>query len=168
MPVITRSQRKNIDNQMKENFISNITKLLALCDVVAGKENKMRICLEIFQKINQDLLNQYLPEVIEKTSVKMCYLAFTATVFNKTTEFLDDAKQGNWLNLDKHLVKKFNTELHKSRTLAMLIIKNNSAWFSNRHIMEAKKEIANLENTRVLRNIKRVDYRGMDMMEPEF
>jgi hypothetical protein len=45
---------------------------------------------------------------------------------------------------------------------------NKSGVCSNCHIMESKEEIGKLEITRVLRNIKRVVYRGMDMMEPEF
>ena len=145
MPVLTRSQVKNINNDMKVEFISNTNNLINICHATKGKENKMRIALEIFQSINK-----YLSELIGETSVKMCYLAFIATTFNKTTEILDDAKQGNWFNLDKRLVKQFNTELHKSRTLAMSIIKNNSALCSCPHhsipIIKAKEDIAKMEN----------------------
>jgi hypothetical protein len=132
MPVITRSQLKNItndmkvtnnmkvENDMKKKFISKLRKLLDICDTAQGKENKMCICLLVYQNINRDL-----PVLIEKYSRKF-WIKFVATVFNKTSEFLDEAKQGNWINLDKSLVEEFNTELHKTRNFIIPLIKKFS------------------------------------------
>jgi hypothetical protein len=132
MPVITRSQLKNItndmkvtnnmkvENDMKKKFISKLRKLLDICDTAQGKENKMCICLLVYQNINRDL-----PVLIEKYSREF-WIKFVATVFNKTSEFLDEAKQGNWINLDKSLVEEFNTELHKTRNFIIPLIKKFS------------------------------------------
>ena len=54
MPVLTRNQRKNISNDMKNKFLSNINRTIALCDAAQGKENKMRIALSVYQTINRD------------------------------------------------------------------------------------------------------------------
>jgi len=126
MPVITRNQLKNItnnmkvENDMKKKFISKLRKLLDICDTAQGKENKMCICLLVYQNINRDL-----PVLIEKYSREF-WIKFVATVFNKTSEFLDEAKQGNWINLDKSLVEEFNTELHKTRNFIIPLIKKFS------------------------------------------
>ena len=139
MPVLTRNQRKNIVNGKKVKFISNTSNLVALCDAAQGKENKMRIALLVYQNINRDL-----PGLIEKYSREF-WIKFAATVFNKTTEFLDDAKQGNWINLDKSLVEEFNTELHKTRTFVVPLIKNISGFSKEYCIIKAKEDIAKLE-----------------------
>jgi hypothetical protein len=159
MPVITRSQsKKNCVNAAKHTFISDVHKLLCACSVAEGKENKMRVALEIFEYINQKL-----PEVVKRDGNES-WGNFAAAVFNKTTEMLDDAFQGNWFYVDKTLAKQFSAELHKSRDITTCLIKNNPRSSSNPQVMEAAK----LENTRPRRNIARVDYRGMDTMEPEF
>jgi len=146
MPVLTRSQVKNIandvkvENDMKVKFISNTNNLIKMCDAVQGKENKMRIALLVYQNINRDL-----PVLIEKYSREF-WIKFAATVFNKTTEFLDDAKQGNWVNLDKSLVEEFNTELHKTRNFIMPLIKNISGVSKFEYcIIKAKEDIAQME-----------------------
>lgn len=164
MPVITRSQskKKNCVNAAKHTFISDMHKLLCACSVAEGKENKMRIALEIYEYVNQKL-----PEIAERDENEV-WRIFAAAVFNKTTEMLDDAYQGDWLYVDKTLAKKFSAELHKSRDISMSLIKNNPRSSTNPHVMAAKEEIEKLEYSRPRRNIARVDYRGMDTMEPEF
>jgi hypothetical protein len=127
MPVLTRSQHKNIANVMKKKFVSNTNNLIKMCDSAQGKENKMRIALLVYQNINRDL-----PGLIEKNPVM--WINFVATVFNKTTEFLDDAKQGNWINLDKSLVEEFKTEIHKSREFTASFVKANSVVSPKQHI----------------------------------
>ena len=163
MPVITRSQRKNSNiEEVKKHFVSNMNRLLEECDTAKGKENKMRVALEVYENVNK-----HLAELVEKYKSET-WIGFTATVFNKTTDMLNDAKQGYWFGVDDALVKKFNTELHKSRTLCMSIIKNNPMSSSKICIVRAKEDIAKMENSRPRRSVLRVDYRDMDMMEPEF
>ena len=103
-------------------------------------------------------MNKHIAEFVEKYKSET-WIGLTATVFSKTTEMLDDGKEGNWFNVDKTLVKKFNTELHKSRALAMSIIKNYTMSSSKIYIMKAKEEIAKMENMRPRRSVLRVDYR---------
>ena len=139
MPVLTRSQHKNIANVMKKKFVSNTNNLIKMCDSAQGKENKMRIALLVYQNINRDL-----PGLIEKNPVM--WINFVATVFNKTTEFLDDAKQGNWINLDKSLVEEFNTELHKTRNFIIPLIKKFSGVSKFEYcIIKAKEDIFAME-----------------------
>jgi len=146
MPVITRSQLKNIandvkvKNDMKVKFISKLRKLIDICDTAQGKENKMCIALLVYQNINRDL-----PVLIEKYSREF-WIKFAATVFNKTTEFLYDAKEGNWINLDKSLVEEFNTELHKTRNFIVPLIKKFSGVSKFEYcIIKAKEDIAKME-----------------------
>jgi hypothetical protein len=164
MPVQTRSQRKNINAEelKRVHFNYAIKKIVALCSAAEGIENKMRVSLELYEYLNKNL-----PEFVEKYKSE-AWIVFTATVFNKTTEMVDDEKQGNWFYIDKALVKKFNIELHKCRNMAMSLIKNYPVWSSNVSVKTSKEEIARVENSRPRRSVLRVDYKCMDIMEPEF
>ena len=90
------------------------------------------------------------------------WLKFAATIFNKTTELLDDAKKGNWFYLDKSLIKEFNAELHKSREFTASFVKANSVLSPNQHIC-VFRAIEEITKTRPRRAVLRVDYRGMVM-----
>lgn len=162
MPVTTRSQSKN--NEMKDNFVSNVNRLLLLCPAAKGKENKMRVCLEVFQIVNDNL-----PELIKKNKGDV-WIRFAATMFNKTTEMLEDERQGGWVYVDKTLSKKFKTELLKCREFTASFVKANSLLSPNQHtcVFRAEEDIQKMEKLRPRRSVMRVDYRGMDMMEPEF
>jgi len=174
MPVITRNQNKNairvavqqpetlFVEDLKNNFVANIYKLLALCESTQGKENKMIVALEIYTNINE-----MLPELIKTTSVSF-WLSFAATTFNKTTDFINDSKQGHWIDIDKNIVKKFNTEMYKTRNFVINLIKNNwNLSSSNLHVIAAKEEITRMENSRPRRNMPRVNYMGMDSIDSE-
>ena len=162
MPVTTRSQSKN--NEMKDNFVLNVNRLLLLCPAAKGKENKMRVCLEVFQIVNNNL-----PELIKKNKGDV-WIRFAATMFNKTTEMLEDERQGGWVYVDKTLSKKFKTELLKCREFTSSFVKANPVLSQNQHIcvFRAEEEIKKMEKLRPRRSVMRVDYRGMDMMDPEF
>ena len=173
MPVITRNQHKNANHvaipkpeisfneKLQNSFIANMNTLVALCEIAQGKENKMRICLEIYTKVNKEL-----PKLIE-TSVAV-WLGFAATLFNKTTEFIIDSETGSWCEIDKKLVEKFNIEIYKARNFVATLIKNNFDLFStHEQVMKAKEEIIRMETLRPRRNIPRVNYTGMDTIEPE-
>jgi hypothetical protein len=181
MPVITRSQSKK--NEMKDNFVLSLNKLMLLCSTAKGKENKMRVCLEVFQIVNNNL-----PELVKKNKGDV-WIRLAATMFNKTTEMNEDERQGGWVYVDKTLSKKFKTELLKCREFTGSYVKANSVLSPKqdicvfRAVEEIQKmekssrprrniarveEAAKLEYSRPRRNIARVDYRGMDTMEPEF
>jgi hypothetical protein len=115
MPVITRSQSRNSNTNEIKNFISGMNKLLASLDGKQGKENRMRVALEIYEYVNK-----HLPEIVEKCGIEM-WLGFVGSMFNKTTHMLSDAQQKSWVGVDNALVKKFITEIRKCRTLCVSI-----------------------------------------------
>lgn len=174
MPVITRSQSKKVAasesqaeiqkvadyREMQGSFVSTVNKLLLLCSSAVGKENKMRVCLEVFQTVNK-----FLPKLVEDKKGDV-FVRFAATIFNKTTEMLEDEESGGWAWVDKALTKEFKTELLKSREFTSSFIK--SSWEKAPHecIRRARAEISRMEkSSRPRRAVTRVDYRDM---EPEF
>jgi hypothetical protein len=161
-PVITRNQNKDADYiEMEHSFVSTVNRLLLLCSSAEGKENKMRVCLEVFQ-----IVNRCLPKLVEDKK-RDVYLRFAATVFNKTTEMLEDEERGGWAWVDKALAKKFKTELLKSREFTASFVKANSLLSPNQHtcVFRAEEDIQKMEKSRPRRSVTRVDYRDM---EPEF
>ena len=125
-PVITRNLNKDADyKEMWDSFVSTVNRLLLLCSAAVGKENKMRVCLEVFQ-----IVNRCLPKLVEDKKGDV-YLRFAATVFNKTTEMLEDEEHGGWAWVDKTLSKKFKTELLKCREFTASFVKANSVLSPN-------------------------------------
>jgi len=169
MPVITRSQRKNITNAKplapvvlyRTNFINEMKYLLILCGSEMNRENKMRIALKIYRKINQEVLKFIAVEGLDR------WIKFVATIFNKSTEFIQDRNLGKYVDIDKNLVENFFEEINQARNFTIDIIRNYNGLVSDQFISEAKAEILRLDNSRPRRNIKRVNYTGMDTIEPE-
>lgn len=193
MPAVTRSQRKNsvtnvpivnrasdvvpirncvkltitIPSPMmdaKALFVSEMKELLKLCEVVEGKENKMKIAMKIYE-----LNNNKLPQLISCNGLDT-WIIFMATAYNKTTEFYKECEMGNYAQLDKNLVEKFLHNLEIYRKMTTDIIKNYNGIKSHPHLNEAKAEIlrdVSTPSTRPRRNIRRVNYAGMDSIEPE-
>ena len=163
MPVLTRSQNKDADyREMEHSFVTTVNRLLLLCSAAKGKENKMRVFLEVFQIVNNNL-----PELLKKNK-RDVWIRFAATMFNKTTEVLEDERQGGWVYVDKTLSKKFKTELLKCREFTASFVKANSVLSPNQHntcVFKALEEIQKMEKSRPCRAVTRVDYRDM---EPEF
>jgi hypothetical protein len=118
MPVFTRSQMK-ITNEMKTEFIKDLNYLIYCCSEVVGQDNKMGICLEIFQRINQDL-----PILIERTSITM-WLKFILTLRDKVNELQEQVEE-NLSEYDKTLTKNFYKELYKAKKLTISIIENST------------------------------------------
>jgi hypothetical protein len=171
MPAVTRSIERSVqssiptatshDHDLRGSFVANMRKLLAYFESAQGKENKIRICLEIYETTNKAL-----PKLIEKYKYVESWYRFAATVFNKTTEFITDFEEGNWVGVDKNLVEKFNDEIYKARKFVATLIKNDWVLFPKiEEVIKAKKEIERLEKSRPRRNIPRIDYTGMDTIE---
>jgi hypothetical protein len=159
-PVITQNQNKDADYiEMEHSFVTTVNRLLLLCSSAEGKENKMRVCLEVFQ-----IVNRCLPKLVEDKK-RDVYLRFAATVFNKTTEMLEDEEHGGWAWVDKALTKEFKTELLKSREFTASFIKSSWEKAPRECIRRARAEISRMEKSRPRRAVTRVDYRDM---EPEF
>jgi len=177
MPVITRSQSKNFINRInskqvvvgittfEDQFYNEIKVLLIRLDLATGKENRMRVTLQIFEKINKDL-----PLIINSQSPNiLAWKRFVCVIFNKINEFEDDYYSGNWDEIiDEILLDKFVGELITTKNFASEIIRNHSDYsIIDPDIIRAKNEVIRLDGIRPRRNIPRVNYTGMDVIEPK-
>ena len=181
MPVITRNQRKNIKPvaqplvavfkhvehpviilqqtpQPGTLFATKIKDLLAKCDLEVGKENKMKVALEIYKLFNQEFDKTIAAEGINK------WIRFVSTVFDKIIEFENEYHSGAWLQIEENLVQTFLDELNKTKKYTINLIKNYDGIYWSELISQTKVKIAAL---RPRRNIKRVNYTYMDTIEPE-
>ena len=192
MPAITRSQMKNSKNSVvnapivnllkdvvpirncvkltganpspiidsKTLFISEMKELLGLCAISEGQENKMKIALKIYV-IN----NVKLSELVSSYGIDM-WICYIATAYNKTTQFYKEWEMGNYSQYNKKLVEEFLWNLERYRNMFTDIIKNYNGNILHPNINEAKAEIlreVSEPSTRPRRNIRRVNYAGMDM-----
>jgi hypothetical protein len=195
MPVATRSMRKQnplnastsiLLSPVEFGFVQNTKQLLFDCEVAKGKQAKMRIALQIYKDVNSTLENLLIGN-------QMKWVKFAATVYNKTTEFYNQMIAGDFNEVvDKTLVENFIEEFTKARKfletyftnlkkispsnidmndrfidVAMREIEKHSA-MNNIIISQStnlmKKELA---TSRPRRSVSRVDYTGMDTIEPE-
>jgi hypothetical protein len=97
------------------------------------------------------------------------WIKFAATVFIKTFDI--DNQYNNFDDSDKTLInkeiiEKLNCEMCKTRHFVTTLIKNNWNLSSEPNVIRAKEYITKLENTRPRRNLKTIDYTGMDTIEP--
>lgn len=175
MPAITRNQRKNVVAAKPEIvsvpiftapthrsvFISEFKDLLFKCDSAIGKENKMNIALKIYEKLDKELWSRITEDGLNT------WIKFIATVYSKTSEFIRDRDLGDYFEIDKNLVEKFFGYVLLVRNFTSKIIKNYCGIVSDNSITRAKEEITRLESGRPRRNIPRVNYTGMDTIEPE-
>lgn len=168
MPAVTRNQRKNVIAAAKpvvpphSRFCAETKVLLARCELAQGKENKMRVVLEIFEKINKEL-----PQIIASQNPSNLWINFVSCVFNKINELNDEYSLGNWNEIDKNFVDKFVQELCKAKEFTSNIIRNYGGADIRYNIIKAKNELERFGKMRPRRNIPRVDYTGMDSIEPE-
>jgi len=162
MPVITRNQRKNIKPVAQPSvailFATKIKDLLVKCELEVGKENKMKVALEIFKLFNQELDKVIAAEGINK------WIKFVSTVFDKIVEFENECHSGAWFQIKENLVQTYLDELNKTKKYTINIIKNYNGISWSELISQTKAKISAL---RPRRNIKRVNYTGMDTIEPE-
>jgi len=142
------------------DFIQSFKSLLEQFETSIGKQTKIRIALEIFEKINNEL------PLFLAVETQRRWIKFVCTIFSKTTEFKKDYRLGIWHEVDEKLVDKFIKQLDCTRNMASNFIQNYTGPSCSLTI-ETKKKIKQLEAKRTLRNIKRVNYTGMDTIEPE-
>ena len=175
MPIITRNQRNNLANvtqpsmlQLANNdrtimtlFIDKIKTLLANCEREVFKENRMIVALEIYKSINKDLDKIILAEGIKK------WIKFVCIIADKIDEFDSDYRIGKWDDIDKKLVETFMDEINRAKIYTLNIIKNYTEDEWSNIVLKTKEKFAAFESQRPRRNIKRVDYTGMDSIEPE-
>lgn len=175
MPAITRNQHKNIvaakpvivpvptftANTSKTLFVSQMKDLLFKCESSVGKENKMKVALKIYEKLNKDLSNRIAEDGLDS------WIKFIATVYSKTIDFIRERDSGDYFIIDKNIVENFFSYVFQVRNFTSNIIKNYCGNVSDHSITRAKEEITRLESGRPRRNIPRVNYTGMDTIEPE-
>jgi hypothetical protein len=192
MPVTTRSMKKSVpvsnlvrttaiqknpysisvllgerETVQETDFIQETKKLLYLCENTQGKEAKMRTALEIYKNINANLKN-----FLNSNPLK--WNKFAACVFSKTTEFYNSMQRGEYNDIaDKNLVANHFQEFMKTRNFLktyLINLKKNTPWHINMYdkfFTQAMDEIEREISMRPRRNILRVDYTGMDTIEPE-
>ena len=190
MPVTTRSQSKNLvmtpkelkeSNQPKESiklvitpkppskeaieyqrrkseFVYNMKQLLAQTDITRGKENKMKVALNMYRMINEEF-----PYLFKQD--KKLWIKFAATLYLKAIEFENLLRNGDYLSVDKKIVDNFFKEVEHSKQYTIEIIKKYSHLNENHE--QVKLALKNMETTRPRRLIPRVNYTGMDCIEPE-
>ena len=186
MPVITRNQYKNIPNANDvplvditptvtanvtelntttfdtTTFIAELRKLLSTLDRAVTFKNKMKITLKIYTKINQ-----ILPEFLDAQNIKLSWIHFICTVFDKVNQYNHEYSSGNWNHIDKTLADKFIQKLDITTHLTSNIITNYSGPNATYFIGFKNIIIKNNENTLILsqmrprRNIKPINYTGM-------
>lgn len=175
MPAVTRNQHKNIvaakpvivpvptitAHKYNILFVSEMKDLLLKCESCEDNQNKMIIALKIYEKINKELSNRIAEDGLDT------WINYIATVYQKTSEFIREMNSGAYFVIDKNIVENFFSYVFQVRDFTSNIIKNYCGNVSDHSITRAKEEITRLDSRRPRRNIPRVNYTGMDTIEPE-
>ena len=154
-------------NETERTFMEDIKRLLADCELAPGKAAKMHVCLQIYNRINNNL------EKILSVDSSTRWLNFAATVYNKTTEF--ENQRDTYKELDSRLVDLFIESYSKTRKFLSDFFKNErflKTMLTGKAFDEMYKNIdlcdlKDKKNFRLKRNVPVVDYTGMDSIEPE-
>ncbi len=172
MPVVTRSQSKNIKPEIAlpqlifhrplhplplSTTLLVVNKIKALSNDsvnTIGSENKMKIALELYQIINHDLFN-----IVRIKGFSRWWQRFTCSVFNKILEFEREYQNGKWAEINDQLVQTFIQELNLAKEFIVRTIKNYDGPVWDDCVLKTKDKIVALESERPRRNIKRVNYR---------
>jgi hypothetical protein len=153
-------------------FINEIKDLLAQCQIVQCKQNKVEIIIKIYK-----ILNDKLTTFLAQNPSNWNKLAFT--VYNKAVEFEDQYKSGNLnVNVDQSMVIEFVSEINKSisfleKYLGSIKVAPTREFIELAAFPGFKTAMDNIAKrnrekwmkptSRPRRNIPRVDYSGMDM-----
>jgi hypothetical protein len=157
MPVVTRSQNDNSNVLTEQIFKLNLKYLTEKCSV-SGVENKITNIINFFKYVNENISN-----FIEKNPY---WMKFIGMIYKKSLQIIHEIQAGMCVNCDKKLVKKFLQECNKTKNMASNIIKNDSYIILDDIEYDSFVD-EQRETSRPRRNIARVDYTGMDTIEPE-
>ena len=152
MPVITRSQYKNIIT-FENKFFNKIKLLLDQWNLTLSREKQMQVALELFKLVNKDLSQ------ICAQSQNKSWKKFACTIIDKIKQFNHEYSSGKWKEIDENLVYKFIEELCKARKITLEIIVNYSV--EDKNFITAKNELIYSVRIRPRRIIPRVNYTGM-------
>jgi hypothetical protein len=192
MPVITRSMRKNaldrsatkdVNNNLHTNnananianamkytpeesiFIKKIKDYLEKIEKASNVKERMPFVIDMFKIINRDLQHFLFTNTKKWTK-------FAIVVYNKTTGFLNDINTISNINSVYYkLVDGRPCEITKAR----ILLKKNLSLLKDRDLsLFDIGELICIERfnidpikSRPRRNISKVDYTGMDTIEPE-
>jgi hypothetical protein len=117
MQVVTRSAKK-VSHDATRKFIGDITQLLNDMANAEDKTTKMIRATETFNKINENL------ETILRYNYTLCWIKFTATVYNKTSEFEEQYKAKEFDNIHPSIVKTHVKEYRKARKFTRSFLQN--------------------------------------------
>jgi hypothetical protein len=117
MPVVTRNA-KQVHYPQWHTFNSDIRTLLNKLTYNTDKTSKMIISTEIFSKVNENL------ETILRNNLTLGWISFTATIYNKTTEFEEQYKANKFDNINPTIVKNHAKEYLKARKFTSSFLQN--------------------------------------------
>ena len=176
MPSITRSQSKvqyttvirptnvegmNCDLQKRElEFIAKTKTLINQFQQYTELIDKIKLLTEIYSTINENF-----PCLYENNKFK--WIRFVAASFNKILQFEEEIKNQPHYKFDEESLENFNRELSKTKEYTFQILNGDTSFTGFESVQTAKKNIKEMMFQRPKRNIKRVNYTGMDMNEDD-
>jgi hypothetical protein len=118
MPVITRSQSKNSNEDLYKPFAAKLSALINEMNTVSSYENKSAQCLVVYMYLNS-LFSKVIQTMIDKN--KNSADAFILVAFNKTFELEMEMEVGN---VNNKLRNKVFHEFKKFRKMARPFVDN--------------------------------------------
>ena len=151
----------NVSATIKDKFTVDVKNLLDECNLAVGRENRMRVAIKIYKTINDDL------DKLMYANGGNVWIRFICTAYNKVMEFDADFQKDGYLEVDKNLLDSFKAEISETKKKIIPIIKGYNGPKFVELVNDTKKRINGQENMRPRRNVPRVNYTGMDSVEPE-
>ena len=157
--------------QFAHDFTSDIKVLLAQCEEADGKTEKMRIALQIMNKVNSSLL------FILNNTKTLNWIKFAAVVYDKTCQFEKEHNTNVYDEVDVNLVSEFTESYLKAKKLTSDFFKNLrntksclndlDPFYAGLYTRMDYRDWNAEQSKRPRRNIPLVNYRGMDTIEPD-
>lgn len=151
-----------MDSQMQSEaeFRDQINDLLNKIHQEKTSLGKIPIAIEVFELTRNNMY--LLVKDIQR------WHKFIITVFNKCVEFEKEYREGKWLQFDKELVDKLVEGIYKTKDMTMNIMKVRSDEGYSNYVPYFRETIQLAEATRPYRrSAPRVNYTGLDTIEPE-
>jgi hypothetical protein len=142
-----------------KSFVYKMQNLLDTYEQTIGRENKMKVVLEIYQTFNR-VINKFIKNDNVSRWVKYLY-----AMFNKSIEFEKNYQDDGWHEINEQLVENVIQELNLAKNFIVKIITNYNDDKWSDLALQIKNKFA---EQRPRRNIKRVNYTGMDIIQPKY
>ncbi len=157
MSAVAKNQHKNnVATKLTKNaFVNEIQTLIFQCGSTEGQENRMKVILNVYEKLNENLSSRIIEDGLD------CWITFIATVYLKSSDFIREMDNGEYFAINTNIVKRFCSYVFQVRNFTSNIIKNYGGNKVHPSIARAREEIDRLESVRPRRSILRVNYAGM-------